>query len=537
MPKEIAFDADARSRLVRGMDTVAEAVGSTLGPRGRNVAIGRRFGAPVVTHDGVTVARQIELDDSFENMGAQLIKEASSRTNDVAGDGTTTSAVLAQAILAEGLMAVAVGANPMLLRDGIRRAADAAIADVREQARPVRDQEEIAHVATISAADESIGRIVAGAVEHVGREGAVSVEESRGLELEIERVEGMSIDRGYLSPFFMSNEERRVELEEPYILIANAALTRAADILPTLEGLPGSGPHTLLVIADDVLDEALALLVMNRLQGKLTCAAIRGPDFGDRRREGLEDIATVTGGTVISTDVGRPLSSVALDDLGRCRRAVVDKGSTILVGGPGDRERIGWRIEEAKARLGEARSDSEHRFLEGRLAALSGGVAVIKVGGATEIEIKEKCFRIEDALNATRAAMEEGTVPGGGVALLNAADALADMASDGDDEAAGIRAVRKALEAPIRRIAENAGLEGSVIVDGVRRRQRSRKNPSFGFNVVGERYVDMRKANIIDPAKVVGSALLNAASVAAMVLTVGALVAELPPEPPPEAVY
>lgn len=533
MPKEIAFDADARARLVRGMDIVAEAVGSTLGPRGRNVAIGRRFGAPVVTHDGVTVARQIELDDSFENMGAQLVKEASSRTNDVAGDGTTTSAVLAQAILAEGLKAVAVGANPMLLREGVRRAADAAIEHIRDQARPVSDRAEIAHVATISAADATMGKIVASAVEHVGPDGAVSVEESRGLELEIERVEGMNIDRGYLSPFFMTNEERRVELEDPYILIVNAALTRAADILPALEALPAGGPQSLLVIADDVLDEALALLVMNRLQGKLTCAAIRGPDFGDRRREGLEDIATVTGGTVISSDVGRQLSSVTLDDLGRCRRAVVDKESSIIVGGPGDPERIAWRIEETKSRLEAARSDSERRFLERRLAALAGGVAVIKVGGATEIEIKEKCFRIEDALNATRAAMEEGTVPGGGVALLNAADALSNMTTANDDEAAGIRAVRKALEAPMRRIAENAGLEGSVIVDGVRRRQRSRKNSDFGFNVVGERHVDMRKANIIDPAKVVCSALLNAASVAGMVLTVGALVAELPEEPPP----
>ena len=532
MPKQIAVAEEARARLVQGMDIVADAVKSTLGPKGRNVALGRKLGAPIITHDGVTVARHIDLEDPFENMGAQLIKEAASRTNETAGDGTTTSALLAQAIIREGLKNIAAGANAVMVRRGVQRAADAAISSIREQAVQLQSESDIAQIASIAAADPVIGQLIAEAMAHVGTDGAVSVEESQGMDLEIEHVEGMSLERGYLSPFFVSSDHRMVaDLEHPYILLTDQPISSVVDIRPALEQLPDSGSRSLLVIADDVTDEALTTLVMNHLRGRLACAAIKAPEYGERRRELLEDIATVTGGAVLALDVGRPLDSTTLADFGRCRRALVDRERTTIVGGEGGDADVQFRIEETRRQLDSAENDRHRSHLENRLAKLSGGVSVIKVGGATETEIKEKTYRVEDALNATRAAISEGIVPGGGIALLNAAEALNQLDGD-DDESAGVRAVRFALQEPVRQIAENAGLDGAVVLQEIRRRQRTRKNRSVGFNVVTERYVDLMKAGIVDPAKVVRNALLNAASVAAMVHTVGALVAEIPDDSP-----
>ncbi len=527
--KQLVFAEEARRRLKNGVDVVANAVATTLGPKGRNVALDRKFGAPSITHDGVSVAKEIELEDPFENMGAQLLKEAATKTNDIAGDGTTTSTVLAHAIVTEGLKNLAAGANPMLLKRGIEAAAKAVAQRISEQAIDVATKEDIANVASISAQDRTIGELIAEVFDKVGNDGVITVEESKGLEFETEYVEGMQFDRGYISPYFITDPEAmEAVIEEPYLLIHDKKISAAQDLVPILEKLVQTGKRDLVIIAEDVDGEALATLVLNKLRGMLNVLAVKAPGFGDRRKAMLQDIAILTGATVISEETGRKLESATIADLGRAEKVVATKEDTTIVGGKGDPKQIQGRIEQIRVEIEKSTSDYDREKLQERLAKLSGGVAIIRVGAATETELKEKKHRVEDAVSATRAAIEEGIVPGGGVALINAMDALDDLKMDSDDAQIGVNIVRKALEVPMRRIAENAGKDGSVILDTVRRVQKEKKDRNIGYNVLTDEYVDMIEAGIIDPAKVTKGALENAASIAAMILTTEALITDVP---------
>ncbi|WP_376790369.1 chaperonin GroEL [Thermoflexus sp.] len=542
-PKQLVFGEEARRRLKRGIDILANAVGTTLGPKGRNVALDKKWGAPTITHDGVTVAKEIELPDPYENMGVQLLKEAATKTNDVAGDGTTTATVLAHVMVTEGMKNVAAGANPMLLKKGIEMAVKAVVEEIKRMAKPVQSKDDIAHVASISSADPEIGNLIAEVMDKVGKDGVITVEESKtGLPFETEYVEGMQFDRGYISPYFVTNPETmEAVLENPYILIHDKKISAAADIIPVLERVLQEGEtRSLLVIAEDVDGEALATLVLNKLRGIINAVAVKAPGFGERRKAMLQDIAILTGGQVISEELGRKLENVRISDLGRADKVVVTKDDTTIIGGRGDPKAIKGRIEQIKAEMEKTTSDYDREKLQERLAKLAGGVAIIRVGAATEVELKEKKHRVEDALSATRAAVEEGIVPGGGVALLNAAKALDNLKAEGDVQT-GVNIVRRALEEPLRRIAENAGEDGAVVVEMVRRLQKEKNNPNVGYNVLTGEYVDMVEAGIIDPAKVTRTALENAASVAAMILTTEALVTEVPekkkettPTPPEE---
>ncbi len=534
MPKQLAFSEEARRKLKYGVDIVANAVTTTLGPKGRNVALDKKFGAPTITHDGVTVAKEIELEDPYENMGAQLLKEAATKTNDIAGDGTTTSIVLAQTMVNEGLKNVAAGANPMLLKRGIEAATSKVADAILGQAVDIDTQEEIASVASISAQDREIGELIAEVMWKVGKDGVITVEESKGLDFETEYVEGMQFDRGYISPYFVTNPEAmEAVIEEPYILIHDKKISAAADLMPILEKLLNRGKRELVVIAEDVDGEALATLVLNKLRGMLNVLAVKAPGFGDRRKQMLQDIAILTGGTVISEEVGRKLESATIDDLGQAEKVVATKDDTTIIGGKGDEKAIKGRIEEIKVSIEQSTSDYDKEKLQERLAKLAGGVAVIRVGAATEVELKEKKHRVEDALSATRAAVEEGIVPGGGVALINAMQALDDVKMEYPDEQTGVSIVRVALEAPMRKIAGNAGMDGAVVIDTVRRLQKEKDNLNIGYDVIAGEYVDMIKAGIIDPAKVTRGALENAASIAAMILTTEALITDIPKEEKP----
>jgi chaperonin GroEL len=529
MAKQLVFSEEARKNLKIGVDTLANAVKTTLGPKGRNVALDKKWGAPTITHDGVTVAKEIELEEPFQNMGAQLLKEAATKTNDVAGDGTTTATVLAQTIVDEGLKNVAAGANPMLIKRGIEKATQAVVQAIKDQAVELKTKEEIANVAAISAADKQIGDLIAEVMDKVGKDGVITVEESKGLEFEIEYVEGMQFDRGYISPYFITNPEAmEAVIEEPYILIHEKKISAANDLVPLLEKLIQIGKRELVVIAEDVDGEALATLVLNKLRGVLNVLAVKAPGFGDRRKAMLQDIAILTGGTVISEELGRKLESVTIDDLGRADKVVATKDDTTIVGGKGDPEQIKGRIEQIRAEIETTTSDYDREKLQERLAKLAGGVAIIRVGAGTEVELKEKKHRVEDALSATRAAVEEGIVPGGGVALLNAAEALNDIETEYEDEETGVRIVRRALEEPTRQLASNAGEDGAVIVQNIRRYQEEKNNKHIGFNVMTGEYEDMFEAGIIDPAKVTRSAVENAASIAAMILTTEALITDIP---------
>ncbi len=528
MAKQLAYDEEARAALKRGIDILAGAVKVTLGPKGRNVGMDRKFGSPTVTHDGVTVAKEIELEDPFENMGAQLLKEAATKTNDVAGDGTTTATVLAQAIVSEGLRNVAAGSNPMLMKHGIERASQAVIAKIKAMATPVKGKEDIAHIASISAADEEIGNLIAEVMDRVGKDGVITVEESKGLLFETEFVEGMQFDRGYISPYLVTNAERmEAVLDDPYILITDKKISAISEILPVLEKLVQMGKKELVIISEDVDGEALATLVVNKLRGTFNCLAVKAPGFGDRRKDMLKDIATLTGGQVISEEIGRKLDSATVNDLGQARRVVSNKDETTIVEGKGNVDEIQGRIKQIRAQAEESTSDYDKEKLQERLAKLAGGVAIIKVGAASEVELKEKKHRVEDALSATRAAVEEGIVPGGGVALVNAAFAL-DGLEGTPDELVGIAIVRRALEEPLRQIAYNAGREGAVVVENVRRMHREQGNDNVAYDVITDDYVDMVERGIIDPAKVTRSALENASSIAAMILTTEALITDAP---------
>ncbi len=529
MAKQLVFSNDAQYALKRGVDALASAVATTLGPKGRNVALDKKFGAPTVTHDGVTVAKEIELKDPYENMGAQLLKEAATKTNDVAGDGTTTATVLAQAIVHEGLRNVTAGANPMQIKRGLEMATDAVVAAIKKMATPVEDKHEIANVASISAADEEIGDLIAEVMDKVGKDGVVTVEESKGREFETEYVEGMQFDRGYISQYFVTNPEAmESNIEDPYILIHDKKISAATDIVPLMEKLLQRGKRELVIIAEDVDGEALATLVLNKLRGMFNILAVKAPGFGDRRKAMLQDIAILTGGTVITEELGRKLESVTLDDLGQASKVVSDKDNTTIVEGKGQLKEIKGRIEQIKAEIENTTSDYDKEKLQERLAKLSGGVAIIRVGAATETELKEKKHRVEDALSATRAAVEEGIVPGGGVALVNAIDSLKRVKSEDEDVQTGINIMRRALEEPMRRIASNAGQDGAVIIDTVRRIAKDKENRNFGFNVLTGDFEDMVKSGIIDPAKVTRSAVENAASIAAMILTTDALITDVP---------
>jgi chaperonin GroEL len=528
MAKLIAYDEEARAHLKRGIDALADAVGTTLGPKGRNVALDKKFGAPTVTHDGVTVARDIELDDPFENMGAQLLKEAATKTEDVAGDGTTTATILAQAIITEGLKNVAAGANPMQMKVGIDAAEKALSAAVRELAVPVKGHDEISQVASISAADREIGDLIADVFDKTGKDGVITVEESKTMAFETEYVEGMQFDRGYISPYFVTDTTRmEAALDEPYLLITDRKISAIADIVPSLEKVLQSGKKELLIIAEDVDGEALATLVVNKLRGIVNVLAVKAPGFGDRRKEMLRDIAILTGGTVISEELGRKLDSVELKDLGRCRRVVANKDNTTVIEGKGDQAAIDGRMKQIKAQIEETTSDYDREKLQERLAKLAGGVAIIKVGAGTEVELKEKKHRVEDALSATRSALEEGIVPGGGVALLTVQKALDGIKLEGD-AATGVNIVRRALEQPLRRLADNAGMDGNVVLENVRRLQAERSSAGLGYNVMTGEYVDMIGAGIVDPAKVTRSAIENASSIASMVLTTEAMITDKP---------
>jgi chaperonin GroEL len=540
--KQLAFSEDARRRLKNGVDILANAVSTTLGPKGRNVALDRKFGSPTVTHDGVTVAKEIELEDPYENMGAQLLKEAATKTNDIAGDGTTTSTVLAHAMVTNGLKNLAAGSNPMMLKRGIEAAAKKVSESITEQSIDVTTKEEIASVAAISAQDKEIGELIAEVMDKVGKDGVITVEESKGLEFETEYVEGMQFDRGYISAYFVTDPEHmEASIEEPYILIHDKKISAATDIVPILEKLVQIGKRDLIVIAEDIDGEALATLVLNKLRGMLNVVAVKAPGFGDRRKAMLQDIAVLTGGTVITEELGRKLESVSINDLGRAGKVVASKEDTTIVEGQGEPAKIKGRIEEIKVEIEKSTSDYDKEKLQERLAKLSGGVAVIRVGAATETELKEKKHRVEDALSATRAAVEEGIVPGGGVALINALKSISDLKMDTDDENVGVNIVRQALEMPMRKIAENAGEDGAVIIENVRRKQVENKNLNFGYDVMANQYEDMVKEGIIDPAKVTKGALENAASIAAMILTTEALVTDVPekdrPAPPPMPEY
>jgi chaperonin GroEL len=536
MAKQLVFSEEARRSLQHGMDILANAVVTTLGPKGRNVALDRKFGSPTITHDGVTVAKDIELEDAFENMGAQLLKEAATKTNDIAGDGTTTSTVLAHSIVSNGMKNLAAGFNAMLLKRGIEAATKAVAEKISQQAIEVTTKEEIANVASISAQDRQIGELIADVMDKVGKDGVITVEESKGLEFETEYVEGMQFDRGYISPYFISDPEHMESaIEEPYILVYDKKISAAQDIVPLLEKLVQVGKRDLVILAEDIDGEALATLVLNKLRGMLNVVAVKAPGFGDRRKAMLQDIATLTGATVISEETGRKLESATVSELGQAEKVVVTKEDTTIVGGKGEPSEIKGRIEQIRVEIDQSTSDYDREKLQERLAKLSGGVAIIRVGAATETELKEKKHRVEDALSATRAAVEDGIVPGGGVALINAMAALDDVKMNFEDEQVGVNIVRKSLEVPLRKISQNAGKDGSVILDSVRRKQQEDKNINIGYNVISEEYVDMIKDGVIDPAKVTRGALENAASIAAMILTTEALISDLPEKDKPAA--
>ncbi len=527
MPKQLQFKEEARDSLRQGIDILAQAVKTTLGPKGRNVALDKKFGTPTVSHDGVTVAKEIDLEDPFVNMGAQLLKEAATKTNDVAGDGTTTATVLAQAIVNEGLRNVAAGANPMLLKRGLDRAVVNVVESIKSLAIPVKGKEDIAHIASISAADPEIGELIAEVMDRVGKDGVITVEESRGLRFETEYVDGMEFDRGYISPYFMNQPDRQAaEFDDPYVLLTDKKVSAISDILPILEKVLQVSKNFVLV-AEDVDGEALATLVVNKMRGTVNALAVKAPGFGDRRKAMLEDMAILTGATVISEDTGRKLDSATIDDLGRARRVVSTKDDTTIIEGSGSDEDIQARIKSIKAQVDDTTSDYDREKLQERLAKLAGGVGVIKVGAGTEPELQEKKHRVEDALSATRAAVEEGVVAGGGVTLLNAANALDDLEIAGD-ASTGITILRRALEEPTRQLAENAGKEGSVVVEAIRRKQEESKSNNIGYDVLNNDYSDLTAAGIIDPAKVTRSAVENAVSIAGMILTTEALVTDIP---------
>ncbi len=537
MAKQLVFGEEARRYLKSGVDAVANAVATTLGPKGRNVALDRKYGSPTITHDGVTVAKEIELENPFENMGAQLLKEAATKTNDIAGDGTTTSTVLAHAIVTEGLKNLAAGANPMLLKRGIESATKVVSQAIHKQAIAITTKEEIGAVATVSAQDTQIGDLIADVMDKVGKDGVITVEESKGLEFETEYVDGMQFDRGYISPYFVTDPEHMLaDIEDPYILIYDKKISAAADIVPLLEKMVQIGKRELLIIAEDIDGEALATLVLNKIRGMLNVVAVKAPGFGDRRKAMLQDIAILTNATVISEETGRKLETATIEDLGRAEKVTVDKDNTTIVDGKGDASAIKGRIEQIRAEIENTTSDYDREKLQERLAKLSGGVAIIRVGAATETELKEKKHRVEDALSATRAAVEEGIVPGGGVALVNAIAALENFKMEQDDEQIGVNIVRHALTMPMRRIIENAGQDGSVVLANVRQKQEEEGNKHLGYNVLTESYGDMIKLGVTDPAKVTRGALENAASIAAMILTTEALITDIPePEAPAPA--
>ena len=520
MAKEILFNEEARRALGRGVDQLANAVKVTLGPKGRNVVLDKKFGSPTITNDGVTIARDIELPDPFENMGAQLVKEVATKTNDVAGDGTTTATVLAQAMIQEGMRNVAAGANPMILKKGIETAVKTLVEEIKKRSIKVSGKAEIAQVASVSAADEEIGGLIAEAMEKVGNDGVITVEESKGLQTALNVVEGMQFDRGYISPYMVTDPDRmEAVMDNPYILITDRKISAIADMLPTLEKVVKVGKE-LLIIAEDVEGEALATLVVNRLRGTFKAVAVKAPGFGDRRKAMLEDIAILTGGTVITEDMGRKLDSVELEDLGTARQVRITKDETTIIDGVGDKDVIAKRVSQIRAQVEETTSEFDREKLQERLAKLSGGVAVIEVGAATEVELKDKKLRIEDALNATRAAVEEGIVAGGGTTFIDIIPALNTLEATGDVQT-GINLVKRAVEEPLRQIAYNAGLEGSVVVEKVKNTEAG-----VGFNALTEEYIDMVKAGIVDPAKVTRSALQNAASIASLVLTTETIVAD-----------
>ena len=533
MAKQLVFEEEARRNLKQGIDALADAVKTTLGPKGRNVALDKKWGSPTVTHDGVTVAKEIELEDPFQNMGAQLLKEAATKTNDVAGDGTTTATVLAQSIVNEGLKNVTAGANPMLLKRGIEASSDAIVSALKDMATPVAGQEEIAQVASNSAADSQIGDLIAEVMAKVGKDGVITVEESKGLQFETEYVEGMQLDRGYLSPYFVTNNERmEAELDAPYLLITDKKISSAQDIVPLLEKLVQVGKRELIVIAEDVDGEALATLVLNKLRGMFNAMAIKAPGFGDRRKAMLRDIAILTGGQILSEEVGRTLESAQLEDLGQADKVISTKDATTIVGGHGGSDEIQGRIEEIRAEIDTSTSDYDREKLQERLAKLAGGVAILRVGAATETELKYRKTRVEDALSATRAAVEEGVVPGGGVALINSVSALETLDMDDADAATGARILRRALEEPMRMIASNAGLDGAVVIEKVRGLHEGGQ-ANTGYDVIQNDYVDMMDAGLSDPVKVTRSAVENASSIAAMILTTAALVTDIPEEEKP----
>ncbi|HBN81368.1 MAG TPA: chaperonin GroEL [Ruminococcaceae bacterium] len=533
MAKQIIYGADARKALMSGVDQLANTVKITLGPKGRNVVLDKKFGSPLITNDGVTIAKEVELDDPFENMGAQLVKEVATKTNDVAGDGTTTATLLAQALIREGMKNVTAGANPMILRKGIQRAVDTAVKAVIDHSQKVAGSDDIARVATISSSDEFIGKLIAEAMEKVTSDGVITVEESKTAETYSEVVEGMMFDRGYITPYMVTDTNKmEAVIDDAYLLITDKKISNIQEILPLLETIVQSGKK-LVIVAEDVEGEALTTLILNKLRGTFTCVAVKAPGFGDRRKEMLRDIAVLTGGQVISEELGLELKDTTVDQLGRARQVKVDKENTIIVGGEGDSKAIKDRVAQIRSQIETTTSDFDREKLQERLAKLSGGVAVIKVGAATETEMKEKKLRIEDALAATKAAVEEGIVAGGGVALINAIPEVEKLAESVEgDEKTGVRIVLKALEEPVRQIAANAGLEGSVIVENIRKADKV----GYGFNALKEEYGDMISAGIVDPTKVTRSALQNAASIAAMVLTTESLVADKKePTPPPAA--
>ncbi len=529
MAKQLQFGTDARASLKRGMDILADAVVTTLGPKGRNVALDKKWGAPTITHDGVTVAKEIELKDPFENMGAQLLKEAATKTNDIAGDGTTTATLLAHVLIEEGMKNVAAGANPMLIKKGILAAAERVADTIRDAAVEVVTKEDIANVAAISAQDREIGELIAEVMDKVGKDGVITVEESKGLAFETEYVEGMQFDRGYISPYFITSPENmEAVIEDAYILIYDKKISAAQDLVPILEKMVQKGIRNLVIICEDVDGEALATLVVNKLRGLLNVLGIKAPGFGDRRKAMLQDIAVLTGGHVITEEEGRKLDSATFEDLGRADKVISTKDETTIVSGQGSDALITARIEQIKTEMEHSTSDYDREKLQERLAKLAGGVAIIRVGAATETELKEKKHRVEDALSATRAAVEEGIVPGGGVALLNAMQVLDEVKMEYADEQTGVTILRKALEMPIRKIAENAGMDGAVVLADVRRAQAEKKSNLIGYDVITGEFKDMVKAGIIDPAKVTKGALLNAASVASMVLSTEALITDIP---------
>ncbi|SFW57669.1 chaperonin GroEL [Selenomonas ruminantium] len=526
MAKQILFDEEARRALGRGVDALANAVKVTLGPKGRNVVLEKKFGAPTITNDGVTIARDIELEDPFENMGAQLVKEVATKTNDIAGDGTTTATLLAQAMIREGMRNVVAGANPMIIKKGIDKAVSALVDEIQSKAKTIESKADIAQVATISSANEETGELIAEAMEKVGKDGVITVEESKSMATNLSVVEGMQFDRGYISPYLVTDTDKmEAVLDDPYILITDRKISAIADILPILEQVVKQGKQ-LAVIAEDVDGEALTTIVVNKLRGTFKALAVKAPGFGDRRKAMLEDIAILTGGTVISEELGRKLDSVTLDDLGRARQIRSTKEETTIVDGVGDKDAIAARVAQIKKQIAETTSDFDKEKLQERLAKLAGGVAVIEIGAATEVEMKDKKYRIEDALNATRAAVEEGIVAGGGTTFIDILPALDKINVEGDEKV-GVNIVRRAIEEPVRQIADNAGLEGSVVVEAVKK-----AGDGIGFNALKNEYVDMIKAGIVDPAKVTRSALQNAASIASMVLTTETLVADKPEEKP-----